>query len=75
MDWKLTLAAAVGLAGLAGLFGWLGARPINPVRGPTLVPYRFLMLLCAAMVLYMLVHLLNLAGVTTGRQSLTGGLR
>ncbi len=75
MGWKLTLAVAVGFAALAGLFGWLGARPIQPMRGPKLVPYRFLMLLCAAAVLYMLVHLLNLAGVTTGRQSLTGVVR
>jgi len=63
----VTLAAAVGAAILAALFGWLGARPPNLQRGPRLLPYRFLMLLGAAAVLIMLVHLVNLAGVTTGR--------
>jgi hypothetical protein len=38
------------------------------MRGPRLAPYRFLMLVCAAMVLIMIVHLVNLAGFHTGRQ-------
>ena len=63
----VTLAsAAVGLA-LVVLFGWRGAQPPNPHRGPRLVPYRFLMILAAAWVLLMLVHLVNLLGVPTGR--------
>ncbi len=37
------------------------------MRGPRLAPYRFLMLLFAAVVLMMLVHLANLAGLHTGR--------
>lgn len=57
---------AVGL-GLTVVFGWFGARPPNLKRGPRLVPYRFLMLLAAAFVLLMLVHLANLAGLETGR--------
>ena len=67
--WTLpvTLAsAAVGL-GLAVLFGWRGARPPDLARGPRLLPYRFLMLLAAAWVLLMVVHLANLVGVETGR--------
>ena len=60
------LSAAVGL-GLAVLFGWRGARPPDLRRGPRLAPYRFLMLLAAAWVLLMLVHLANLMGVRTGR--------
>ena len=49
------------------LFGWIGARKPDPMRGPRLAPYRFLMLLFAAVVLMMLVHLANLAGLHTGR--------
>jgi hypothetical protein len=63
----VTLAsAAVGLA-LVVLFGWRGAKAPDPRRGPRLVPYRFLMILAAAWVLFMLVHLVNLMGVKTGR--------
>lgn len=63
----ITLGAAVAAAVLAVLFGWLGARPPDLQRGPRLLPYRFLMLLCAAVLMMMLVHLVNLAGFTTGR--------
>jgi hypothetical protein len=38
------------------------------MRGPRLAPYRFLMLVSAAVVLIMIVHLVNLAGFHTGRQ-------
>ena len=52
---------------MSALFGWLGARKPDPSRGPRLAPYRFLMLLFAAVVLLMVVHLINLAGFHTGR--------
>ena len=66
MDMTTTLAAAAGLAALAVFAGWRGARPPNPHRGPRLIPWRFLMVLAAACVIPMLVHALNLLGVTTG---------
>lgn len=53
---------------VSALFGWLGARKPDPARGPRLAPYRFLMLLFAAVVLMMAVHLVNLFGFHTGRQ-------
>jgi hypothetical protein len=37
------------------------------MRRPRLAPYRFLMLLFAAVAMLMLIHLVNLAGVHTGR--------
>ncbi len=58
----LALAAA-----LTVLFGWRGARLPDPRRGPRMLPYRFLMLVSAAGALLLLVHLVNLAGVPTGR--------
>ena len=67
MDLWITLAALFVAALLAALFGWLGARKPDPARGPRLAPYRFLMLLSAAVVLMMLVQLLQLAGFQTGR--------
>ena len=66
MEMTLTLAAAAGLAGLAVFAGWRGARPPNPHKGPRLIPWRFLMVLAAACTIPMIVHVLNLLGVTTG---------
>ena len=43
-------------AGLALVFGWLGARPPNPLKGPRLIPYRALMLACAALALLLAIH-------------------
>ena len=61
----IMLATAVAV----GLFcAWRGARPPDLIRGPRLIPYRFIMVLAAAFVLIALVHLMNLAGFETGRR-------
>ncbi|MDP3660452.1 hypothetical protein [Phenylobacterium sp.] len=67
MDLPLTLALTAATLAFAVGCGWMGARPPNPARGPRLLPYRFMMLLGAAILLVFLVHLVNLMGVTTGR--------
>jgi len=67
LDVPITLAVALAAALLAGLFGWLGARKPDPARGPRLAPYRFLMVVSAAVVMLMAIHLINLAGFHTGR--------
>ena len=67
MTFTVTTVLALALAGLAVIFGWLGAREPDPHRGPRMIPYRFLMLLSGAGCFFMVVHLANLAGVTTGR--------
>jgi len=67
MDLAPTLVIAGAAAALGVLFGWLGARPPDLQRGPRLAPYRLLMMLCAAVVMIMLVHLANIAGAVTGR--------
>lgn len=63
-----TLALLLAALGLTLVFGWLGARPPDLQRGPRLLPYRFLMLVAAAGGVMVLVHLVNLLGVTTGRR-------
>lgn len=63
----LTLSIAAGFLAAALFAGWRGARPPNPHLGPRLVPWRFLMLLAAAGLLAMLVHVANLLGMTTGQ--------
>ena len=68
MSLPATLGALAVALGLTAAFGWLGARPPDLRRGPRMAPYRFLMLLAAAACLVLLVHLVNLAGVETGRR-------
>jgi len=63
MDFNVTLALTACAASLAGLFAWLGARAPNPLKGPRLLPYRFLMALCAAAALVLATHLVGLAGL------------
>ena len=67
MSLNLTLAIAAGLAVLALFAGWRGARPPNPYKGPRMMPWRMIMLLAATGLLMMVVHLVNLLGLTTGR--------
>jgi hypothetical protein len=67
MDLKLTAVLCGALLALAVACGWLGARPPNPHRGPRLIPYRFIMVLCGAVLLYLAAHLLSLLGLTPGR--------
>jgi hypothetical protein len=67
MDLNTTLAITAALLAVAVFAGWRGALPPNPHKGPRMAPWRFLMLLAAAGVVLMLVHLVNLAGFKTGR--------
>jgi hypothetical protein len=66
MELSLTLAAGAALLALTLLAAWKGARPPDLRRGPRLIPYRFIMLLGAAGLIVILVHLVNLMGVSTG---------
>lgn len=59
----LTCAVVIGL-----FCAWRGAQPPDLMRGPRMVPYRFIMVLAAAIVLVTVVHLVNLAGLETGRR-------
>ena len=67
MSLTLTLGLGAVLLALTLLAAWRGARPPDLRRGPRLIPYRFLMLMGAAGLIVILVHLVNLMGVTTGR--------
>jgi len=67
MTTPVTAGLALAFAIVTLFCGWRGARAPDPHRGPRLAPWRFLMLLAAAACMAMLVHLVNLAGVTTGR--------
>jgi hypothetical protein len=68
MTLTVTLAVATAVLLLAIFSGWRGARPSNPARGPRMIPWRFIMLLAAAALIPLVVHLLNLMGVATGNR-------
>ena len=67
-DLAITLAAMLGVVGIAVFAGWRGARSPDLSRGPRLIPWRAIMMLSAVVLLVLLVHLVNLFGVETGRR-------
>ena len=67
MTLPVTLLVAAALAALTAFAGWRGARPPNPMRGPRMIPWRAIMVTAAAFLLVVIVHLVNLMGVKTGR--------
>jgi hypothetical protein len=69
MDLTVTITALIILLALAVFCGWRGARPLNILKGPRLMPWRPLMMLCVVAILLLTVHLLNLLGMQTGNQT------
>jgi amino acid transporter len=67
MTLPLTIAIAAALLAVAVFAGWRGARPPNLMKGPRMMPWRAIMVTAAAFLLIVLVHLVNLLGVKTGR--------
>ncbi|CAN7423104.1 hypothetical protein LJR225_002738 [Phenylobacterium sp. LjRoot225] len=67
MHLELTICLLIACLALAVFAGWRGARPPDPIRGPRLVPWSFLMTLAACAAVVLVVHLVNLLGLRTGR--------
>lgn len=42
--------------------GWRGARAPDPLKGPRMIPWRFLMIGAAAISMLLLIHLATLGG-------------
>ncbi|WP_370689262.1 hypothetical protein [Phenylobacterium sp.] len=63
----MTLGLIAAFLAVAVFAGWRGAQPPNPLKGVRMAPYRLIMVTAAAAVLILLVHLVNLLGVKTGR--------
>ena len=62
MDLQLTLIILAISVVVAVVSGWRGALPPNIKKGPRMMPWRFLMLLCASLVMLLLIHLIALMG-------------
>ena len=65
MDKTSTLALLAASVAFAVFAGWRGARPSEPSRGVRMIPWRFLMMLAAALAFFLLVHLAVLYGGPT----------
>jgi hypothetical protein len=65
MNLPITLALLLASIGLTVFCGWMGARPKDYSK-PRRIPWQFLMLPSALLVLIMIVGVLNELGVTTG---------
>ncbi|MFN4296636.1 MAG: hypothetical protein ACK4FB_07310 [Brevundimonas sp.] len=65
MSFSVTLALLAAFIGLTVLSGWRGARPPDLARGPRMVPWRSLMLFGVVACIFLIIHLVNLAGFDT----------
>jgi hypothetical protein len=63
MSLSLTLALLAAAVALAVFAGWRGALPWDLRRGVRMIPWRFIMMLSAAAVFILVVHLAALMGV------------
>lgn len=66
MDLTTTAVAALIALAVTVFCGWRGARPINVLKGPRMMPWRVLMLGGAVVTLLLAAHILNLLGMKTG---------
>jgi hypothetical protein len=71
LDFTTTLILLGISVALFALASWRAARPVQfgKVR---MIPWTTLILVFAVIAIFMLVHLVNLMGFTTGRNSATG---
>ena len=67
MNLQVTVALLLSALAVGAFCAWRGAQPPDLIKGPRMVPYRFLMVMSAAAAMLFLVHLVNLLGYTTGR--------
>ena len=58
MDATLTLILLIASIVVVVFAGWRGARPTDITRGPRMMPWRVIMLLAAALVFFLLIHLM-----------------
>ncbi len=67
MTLNVTLALCAALIFVTAFAGWRGSRPPDVMKGPRLMPWRLIMVTAAAFAMFLIVHVVNLLGVKTGR--------
>ena len=63
MSLTLTVILIAAVLALAVFSGWRGSRPSQPHLGVRMVPWRFIMVLSAAALMMLAVHLAALVGL------------
>ena len=58
-----SFSLGIALAALSVFAGWRGARPPNPIKGPRMIPWRFIMLLASAGALILVFSAARMAGL------------
>jgi hypothetical protein len=66
MDARTLFALGGGLAVVALVAGWRGARPPDLRKGPRLVPWRFIMMLSAAVAILLVFQAARMSGLLPG---------
>ncbi|MDX2236801.1 MAG: hypothetical protein NW203_04475 [Hyphomonadaceae bacterium] len=66
-DAWITIAAMTGFAALSAFASWRANQPVR-IGVPRLLPWRGIIIFSGFFAILALVHLINLAGVETGRQ-------
>jgi len=64
LDWTVSLLL-LATAGLAVYANWKAGQPWDDLR-PRIVPWRLVLILSGFVLILILVHLVNLAGLETG---------
>lgn len=63
MSLTVTVALLAAVLALAVFAGWRGSRPSQPHQGVRMVPWRFVMIMAAAVAFLLIVHLAALLGL------------
>ena len=67
MGWIPTLGLTAGCLITLLFCAWRDTRPPDLVKGPRMAPYRPIMIITVVLLLMLVVHMVNLLGVQTGR--------
>ncbi|HUH23350.1 MAG TPA: hypothetical protein VLZ51_04760 [Brevundimonas sp.] len=65
MSPSLTLVLLAAASTVAVFSGWRGARPPDLMKGPRMMPWRFIMLVAGALAVLLLIHLASTLGGRT----------
>jgi amino acid transporter len=67
MEWTITIIAICVAAGATAFAAWTSGRPHKDSVRPQWMSWRLATVFAGAMLLFGLVHAVNLAGIKTGR--------
>lgn len=63
MDLKTLIALCAAFVAVAVFAGWRGAQPPNPMKGPRMIPWRFIMFTSAAVAIVLFGMMEKVTGI------------